>query len=51
MEEITRIASKYAREYCQKDSVAEFGQILLLYQTLILPEKSLATYLYDLLLT
>jgi len=44
LEEITRIASKYAREYCQKDESAEFEQILLLYQTLILPEKCLITY-------
>lgn len=48
LEEITRIASKYAREYCQKDPSSDFGQILLLYQTLILPEKSLATHLRSL---
>lgn len=41
MEEISRIASKYAREYCQKDASCDFAQILLLYQTLILPEKNL----------
>jgi len=43
-EEITRLASKYAREYCQKDESAEYEQTLLLYQTLILPEKCLSTY-------
>lgn len=48
LEEITRIASKYAREYCQKDTNCDFNQALLLYQTLILPEKSLSTYLRSL---
>lgn len=43
-DEITRLASKYAREYCQKDESAEFEQTLLLYQTLILPDKCLSTY-------
>jgi hypothetical protein len=43
-DEITRLASKYAREYCQKDSNAEFEQTLLVYQTLILPEKCLQSY-------
>ena len=45
-DEITRIASKYAREYCQKDQQATFEQTLLLYQTLILPDKNLLIYLY-----
>lgn len=44
LEEITRIASKYAREYCQKEETADFDQVLLLYQTLILPDKCLSTY-------
>jgi hypothetical protein len=44
LEEITRIASKYAREYCQKDESADFDQTLLLYQTLILPDKCMTTY-------
>jgi len=43
-EEIGRLASKYAREYCQKDQSAEYEQTLLLYQTLILPDKCLSTY-------
>ncbi len=45
LEEITRIASKYAREYCQKDESSDYEQTLLLYQTLILPDKCLSTYL------
>lgn len=45
MEEITRISSKYAREYCQKNETADFDQTLLLYQTLILPDKCLSTHL------
>jgi len=44
LEEITRIASKYAREYCQKEESADFDQTLLLYQTLILPDKCMTTY-------
>lgn len=44
LDEITRIASKYAREYCQKEESADFDQTLLLYQTLILPDKCLNTY-------
>lgn len=44
LEEITRIASKYAREYCQKDETADFDQTLLLYQTLILPDKCMTSY-------
>lgn len=44
IEEITRIASKYAREYCQKEVTADFDQTLLLYQTLILPEKVLSSF-------
>jgi len=48
LEEITRMASKYAREFCQKNETAEYDQILLLYQTLILPDKCLATYLNSL---
>lgn len=43
-DEMTRLASKFAREYCQKDSEADFNQILMLYQTLIMPEKTLDTY-------
>jgi hypothetical protein len=43
-DEMTRLASKFAREYCQKDLEADFNQILVLYQTLIMPEKTLDTY-------
>lgn len=43
-DEMTRLASKFAREYCQKDSQADFNQILVLYQTLIMPEKTLDAY-------
>lgn len=43
-DEMTRLASKFAREYCQKDSEADYEQILVLYQTLIMPEKTLDTY-------
>lgn len=44
-EEITRLASKYAREYCQADASADFEQVLLLYQVLILPDRSLEVFL------
>lgn len=44
IDEITRIASKYAREFCQKEATADFEQTLLLYQTLILPEKVLSVH-------
>lgn len=44
-EEITRLASKYAREYCHSDASADFEQVLLLYQVLILPDRSLEVYL------
>lgn len=43
-EEITTIASKYAREYVKTDEYADFGRVLELYRVLILPEKIFQQY-------